>query len=526
MRYKAYSTMSFNVWLVINTVLMHYLPQLRLVGSFLQMRKFFKIGLKNMYKLPSKLHCLLSVFVIFAAQVAMGANAVTLETNKSVSNSTDSSTTIQNGAALATASLAPMLEKVLPAVVNIFVRGELPPDREKSAAPRSRHPLRPRNFEAPRKFEDVGTGVIIDAQNGYIVTNHHVVRDAQIITITLKDGRKLSAKIVGVDAPSDVAVLQVKARRLAQFSFGDSDKLRVGDFVSAVGSSFGLEQTVTSGVVSGLERNNLGIEGYENFIQTDASVNPGSSGGALVNMRGELIGVNTAIISPIPIAANIGVGLAIPSNMVASIAAQLIKYGKVERGVLGLLAQDVTPALVEVMHLSGADGAIVSQVMPGTPAATAGIKAKDVIISIMDKPIRSAAQVRNIVSLERVGTNIKLKMWRDNKIIEISAISIDPEKLKAAKQQERKSLFDGVELNDFNQLVDNEQIRGVEVLDMDQSSVAYSCGLRKADIILAAGNRSVAAIDELKKIIAENPKQLLLEVKRAMTGNVFLVLEE
>lgn len=418
-------------------------------------------------------------------------------------------------------SLAPMLQKVLPAVVNISVRGELPPMR----VPIVGRDMQRRNVEVSPKFEDLGSGVIVDAKNGYIVTNAHVVKDAQAITITLKDGRKLQAKVIGADAPSDVAVLQVEAHRLEQVSFGDSDKLRIGDFVSAIGSPFGLQQTVTSGVISGLERSNLGIEGYESFIQTDAPINMGNSGGALVDMQGELIGINTAIITPSPVGGSVGIGLALPSNMVRSVMEQLVKYGKVERGVLGVLAQDVTPALADAMHLPSAEGALVSQVLPNTPASEAGIKSKDVIISILDKPVRSAAHVRNIVSLQRVGSRIALKIWRDNKFINLSAVNIDPGKIKARKQAEEKQLLAGLELKSFNQLVDNEQIKGVQVLYVDSNSVAYSCGLREGDVILTAGNQPVSNIDDLKAAAAKNPKQLLLEVKRGMMGNIFVVLE-
>lgn len=422
----------------------------------------------------------------------------------------------------APASLAPMLKKVQQAVVNVAVRGELPPMR----IPIVNREMQRQEIGVVPKFEELGSGVIADAEHGYILTNAHVVKDAKVIIVTLNDGRKLPARVVGYDVPSDIGVLQIPPRRLAQIIFGDSDKLNVGDFVSAIGSPFGLQQTVTSGIVSGLERSNLGIEGYENFIQTDAPINPGNSGGALVNMQGELIGINTAIVTSTPTGGSVGVGLAIPSNMAKSVMQQIIKYGKVERGILGVLVQDVTPALSSAMHLPSAYGALVSQVIPNTPAAKAGIKRKDVIVELMNKPIRSAAHVRNIVSLERVGTKISMKVWRDQKLLNLEAITINPDKMQAAKEASAKQLLAGLELREFNQLVDNEQVRGVQAIYVDDNSIAYSCGLRAGDVILTAQDQPVTTISDLQKLANKNPTQLLLEVKRGSPGNIFLVLEE
>lgn len=428
---------------------------------------------------------------------------------------------IANNSKVMTASLAPMLKKVQSSVVNVAVHGELPPMR----IPIVTRQMQRQEIGVVPKFDELGSGVIADAEHGYILTNAHVVKDAKVIIVTLNDGRKLSARVVGYDIPSDIGVLQVPPRRLSQITFGDSDKLNVGDFVSAIGSPFGLQQTVTSGIVSGLERNNLGIEGYENFIQTDAPINPGNSGGALVNMQGELIGINTAIVTSGPRGGSVGVGLAIPSNMAKSVMEQLIKYGKVERGVLGVLVQDVTPALASAMHLQSEQGALVSEVVPNTPAAQAGLQRKDVIVAIMNKPVKTSAQVRNMVSLERVGTKISIKVWRDHKLMDLSAVIVNPDKIKAAKEANAKQLLAGLELREFNQLVDNEQVRGVQAIYVDDNSVAYSCGLRAGDVILTAQDKPVTTIDDLQKIANQNPAQLLLEVKRGSPGNVFLVLE-
>ena len=426
----------------------------------------------------------------------------------------------ENKAAVTT--LAPMLEKVLPAVVNVAVSGTLPtmhlPVLDKQ--------MQRRNVEVTPKFEELGSGIIFDAEKGYILTNAHVVKDAHLILVTLKDGRKQRAKVVGYDDLSDIAVLKIEAKKLQQICFADSDQAKIGDFVSAIGSPFGLQQTVTSGIISGLERSNLGIEGYENFIQTDAPINPGNSGGALVNMHGELIGINTAIITPSPIGGSVGVGLAIPSNMARDVANQLIKYGKVERGVLGVFVQDVTPSLAEALHLPMTDGALVTKVMPSSPATKVGFRSKDVIVAINTKAIRSASQVKNIVSLQRLGSKITTKIWRDNHFMNVVAVTVKADQLRETiKQNNTQNLLAGLELRNFNQLVDNEQITGVKVIRLEDNSLAYSCGLRVGDLILFADNRQVTDINELQTIVKTNAKKVLLEILRDKGAKFFLVLE-
>lgn len=412
-----------------------------------------------------------------------------------------------------TKTLAPVLQKVMPVVVNIATRGEVferkTPDVPPTAA----------------KFEGLGSGVIIDANNGYIITNAHVVKDARVITITLNDGRSMRAKVIGYDLPADIGVLQITAKKLKQAVFGDSDKLKVGNSVCAIGSPYGLEKTVTSGIVSGLERSSDKSRGFDSFIQTDASINIGSSGGALINMRGELIGINTAFVAPIPV--NVGIGLAVPSNMAKSIADQIIKHGKVKRGVMGVIVQNLTPALSEAISLpESKKGALVSEVIENSPAAKSGLRVKDVIIKIMGKPVHSSSQVVNIASLLPIGSEIKLIIHRDGKLISLTTTVIEPEDLEKSLQESSKNLISGLVLKDFNLLIDNKQTKGVEVLYVNDISVAYSGGLRPGDVILSVSGKPVTAISELQNIADKKPKKLLLEVKRGLRGTAFLVLEE
>jgi serine protease Do len=430
------------------------------------------------------------------------------------------------------ATLAPMLTKVMPAVVNISVRGQLPPiilpykKLPKELQPQPPSPLAPRpDIKITPRFEGIGSGVIVDAKHGYILTNAHVVKDAKIIIITLKDGRRLQGKTIGADKKSDIAVIQVKAKHLSAISFGDSDNLKVGDFVAAIGNPFGLNQTVTSGVISGLGRSHLGIEGYENFIQTDAPINPGNSGGALVDMQGKLVGINTAIVTPYLVGGSVGIGLAIPSNMAKSVMNQVIKYGKVKHSLIGVIVQNITPALADALHISKTTGALISEVSPGFPAAKAGIKDKDIIVSLNGKPIRNAFQVSNNIGLLRPGTKITLQVLRNNKRKTLHMITVSAKKAKAIQERLQKPLLTGLALRNFNQLENNQQITGVQVLDVDEFSLAYSSGLRPGDVILSANNESLSSIDQLKHIAGKHMDSLLLKVKREKGGDIFMVLE-
>src|ERR1700758_5459887 len=322
-------------------------------------------------------------------------------------------------------TLAPMIRKVSPAVVNVATRGTI---RERGAQnPLLDDPFFRRFFDVPpdagpreRPFQSAGSGVIFDARSGYIVTNAHVVENASEITVTLQDGRDLKADVVGSDAPSDVAVLKVKPDGLSQIPLGDSAKVEVGDFVVAIGNPFGLQHTVTSGIISGLSRSGINPDGYEDFIQTDASINPGNSGGALVNLKGELIGINTAILSRS--GGNIGIGFAIPVNMARSVMEQLIKYGSVKRGQLGVSMYTVTPDIAHSLGLARAGGALASQVVEGSPADKAGIRAGDVITSVNGQPVKSNSELRNAIGLLRVGDRMDIGLVRDGKPLRVTAV--------------------------------------------------------------------------------------------------------
>src|SRR5579864_9495881 len=322
-------------------------------------------------------------------------------------------------------TLAPMIKKVSPAVVNIATRGTI---RERGAQnPLLDDPFFRRFFDVPpdtgpreRPFQSAGSGVIFDARSGYIVTNAHVVENATEITVTLQDGRDLKADVVGSDTPSDVAVLKVKPDGLSQIPLGDSSRAEVGDFVVAIGNPFGLQHTVTSGIISGLSRSGINPDGYEDFIQTDASINPGNSGGALVNLRGELIGINTAILSRS--GGNMGIGFAIPVNMARSVMEQLVRYGAVHRGQLGVNMSTVTPAIAHSLGLASAIGALVSQVVEGSPADKAGLRVGDVITSVNGQPVKSNSELRNAIGLMRVGDSMDIGLVRDGKPMRVTAV--------------------------------------------------------------------------------------------------------
>jgi serine protease Do/serine protease DegQ len=317
-------------------------------------------------------------------------------------------------------TLAPVLKEAMPGVVNIAVRGTIPVKDN----PLYGDPFFRRYFDLPerppeREFQSAGSGVIVDAERGYVLTNNHVIAQADQVTVGLHDGRRLKAELVGTDPEVDIALLKVPAEDLVAVPLGDADKLEVGDFVVAIGNPFGLGQTVTSGIVSALGRSGLGIEGYEDFIQTDAAINPGNSGGALIDLRGRLIGINTAIVGPS--GGNVGIGFAIPVNMAREIMEQIVAYGTVRRGQLGVVVQDLTPELAEAFRLDVSRGAVIADVAPGSSAERSGLARGDVIVAVDGASIRDAGHLRNRIGLLRLGERVDLTVIREGERLSVTA---------------------------------------------------------------------------------------------------------
>lgn len=425
------------------------------------------------------------------------------------------------------ASIAPMLETVLPTIVNIRAQIKVTDFNTLREIIKQRGQTQDNDNNTsdqtlPSTFLSVGSGVIVDAKNGYIITNAHVVNDAQNITVTLSDARHFTAKVIGLDKPSDIAILQIKAKNLTATPIGDSNNVKVGDYVAAIGNPFGLSQTVTSGIVSALGRTQIGIESYENFIQTDAPINPGNSGGALINMQGQLIGINTAILAPNQ--GSIGIGFAIPANMAKSVMLQLIQYGNVKRGVLGVGAQDVSPELADAFKINITKGAVITYVLPSSPAQQAGLQAGDIITNINNVDIKTASDVVNIVGFLRVDSKINLNVLRNNKQLSVSVTLSDPKKRQQLIEQSDPFLH-GVGLQNFSLLSPiHGNIQGILVLAVTEDSNSWQSDLRPGDVITSVNQQKVHNIDELKAALAaSNSKIVLLNVLRG-PGALFLVI--
>jgi Do/DeqQ family serine protease len=307
-------------------------------------------------------------------------------------------------------TLAPVVSRITPGVVGISVRGRAREDNPLLQDPMVRRFFNLQPGPVERETEASGSGVIVDAAQGYVMTNAHVVENASNIEVTTKDNRRLTAKLIGRDPDTDIAVLQIPAGGLTAVAIGDSDRLQVGDFVLAIGNPFGLGQTVTSGIISALGRSGLGIEGYEDFIQTDASINPGNSGGPLVDLQGRVVGINTAILAPS--GANIGIGFAVPINMARQVMDQLINYGEIRRGRIGVAMQDLTPELAQALGTRHTQGAVIARVDPGSPAERAGLRTNDLVIAVNGAPMRSGTELRNRVGLSRIGDEVELTIDR------------------------------------------------------------------------------------------------------------------
>lgn len=414
-------------------------------------------------------------------------------------------------------SLAPMLERSMPAVVNISTSTQI----MVSENPLMQDPVFRQFFNIPNQLRQqqrnsLGSGVIIDSNEGYILTNNHVIDKADKIMVTLNDGRQLSAKLIGTDPEADVAIIQILAENLTMLPIADSSQLRVGDFVVAIGNPFGLGQTVTSGIVSALGRSGLGIEGYEDFIQTDASINPGNSGGALVNLRGELVGMNTAILAPS--GGNIGIGFAIPSNMVMTIKESLVKHGEVRRGLLGVTTQDLTSELVKAFNLKNKHGAAISRIESGSPAAKAGLEPGDIIVTANGRAIKNSHDVRNIVGLMQIGDNVELEYFRGNEKKRVTA-TIGKQELPQLAGDKLHRTLQGTLLS----VPVKAQNEGVLIEKVDATSNAWRLGLRPGDVIMSANRYRVRNIEELKRVI--DPKgPLLINIQRGQEG-FFVVLK-
>lgn len=433
-------------------------------------------------------------------------------------------------------TLAPMLKKALPSVVNISTSGKA----KMATNPLLNDPFFRRFFEEfggvelpnsqeqQQPTQSIGSGVIVDAAKGYVLTNHHVVSDADKIYVILQDKRKLEAKLVGSDKETDVALLQVKGDHLTTIPLGDSDALQVGDFAVAIGNPFGLGHTVTSGIISALGRSGLGIEGYEDFIQTDASINPGNSGGALINLKGELVGINTAILSGNG-GGNVGIGFSIPINMIKGVMQQLITHGEIKRGQIGVHIQDITPELKEAMHLKTESGALVAKVVEGGPADKAGIKTGDVITSVNGKPVQGSSALRNMVGLRELGEKIEISFIRgeETKTVTVEISKAENKEEVAMKPGDSKAGSELLQGAAFAPIPSGhplyKQVQGVMASEVALGSLAWQAGLRENDVIVSVNNRKVTTVKELIVAVKLNPKSILMNIRRGDSA-LFIVV--
>ena len=419
-------------------------------------------------------------------------------------------------------SLAPIIEEVAPAVVNISVSGTVV-----TTNPLSRDPFFGQFLPRPgrRQFQSAGSGVIVDAENGYILTNYHVIENAEEIDVALEDDRILEATVVGSDADSDIAVLKVEPEGLEEMPLGDSEELRVGDFVLAIGNPFRLQHTVTSGIVSGLGRTgiNRSREAYEDFIQTDASINPGNSGGALVNLRGELIGINTAIFSGT--GGNIGIGFAIPVNMARIVMNQIISFGSVQRGLLGVNISTITPEIAETYDLNDTSGAFVTEVSSGSAAEAAGLQIGDVIVSVDGESMDGPDPLRNSIGLLRPGETVTVGYLRDGSMLATSAtLGERGSSGQAQRLSEIAPEFEGAELATNNEARDDfDGTEGVLATTVEPESPAYENGLQTGDVITHVNRQRVRSLEEAREIIGSARSSVILQVARGNRGVLILM---
>ncbi len=407
-------------------------------------------------------------------------------------------------------SLAPMLSKVSPAVVNISSTSH----RRVAVNPFFSDPIMRLFFGLPavppsRELvqQSLGSGVVVNAKEGYILTNNHVIAGADQIQVTLTNGRTYKAKVIGADPTTDLAVIQIHAPDLVALPFADSSKLRVGDFVVAVGDPFGLGQSATSGIISGLQRQDLRRSGVQNYIQTDASINPGNSGGALVNLDGQLVGINSMIYSPS--GASAGLGFAIPSNLAADVMKQLIAHGKVERGSLGVDAQDLNPRVAAALGIRATSGALITNVLPDSPAAKAGLKPGDLVTSVNGKPVTDAQDLRNAQGLAPVGSTLKLGVDRGGRQLVIDA------KLTAISNEAAGASLDArLAGATFSDTSSDSGVEGVTVSNVAPGSRAERNGLAAGDIVVGVNNVATPDLAQLRRVFALHPRVLVLALVR------------
>ncbi len=460
-----------------------------------------------------------SILVLAGALVGLSSASFAADAQVLV----DQVVTKSNGAP----SLSPIIDKVLPAVVTINIEGskeveDMPGNFQFFFDdPFGFSPFgngRGRGHSTQRPFKALGSGVIVDAKMGYIVTNNHVVDEAKKITVSTHDGRQFEAKLIGADPQSDVALIQIKADNLSEVAYADSDLLKIGDFAIAIGNPFGLGHTVTYGIISGLGRS---VEGnsnqFENYIQTDAAINQGNSGGSLIDLHGNLIGINTAIIAPN--GGNVGIGFAIPANMVKSITEQLIKYGEVRRGFLGIMGGELTPDLAEKFGAKQNRGAFISQVMEGSAADEAGLKAGDIIVSVNKHPIHSFNELRARIATIGAGSKMTLGIIRDGKELskEVTLKKAESQKIDTSNKA-INSMFEGVELSNST-----GKIKGVEITDIDKNSVAARYGLQKGDIIVGVNREKITSVGELNSALSKSKGAQALNVVRG-NMNMYIII--
>ena len=419
-------------------------------------------------------------------------------------------------------TLAPMLKRVTPAVVNIAITSRSRMPRH----PMFDDPFFRRFFNIPRQQQErprrsVGSGVIVDAERGYVMTNHHVVSGADKLVVTLADRRSFDAELVGSDEGTDIALLRIEADGLTVLPFGDSEKLEVGDFVLAIGNPFGIGQTVTSGIVSALGRTGLNVGGYEDFIQTDASINPGNSGGALVDLDGRLVGINSAIMTPA--GGNVGIGFAVPTAMAREVMDQLVEYGEVRRGQLGIHIQDVTPSIAEALNLEEAEGALVSQVLPGSAAEAAGLQAGDVILTIDGRPVEDSTGLRNMIGLMRLGAEMEITYIRDGETRTLRA-KTGRSSRQILAESEAVDKFKGAEFRDLDPSHPQYgSVEGVLVAEVEEGSPAERNGLQPGDVVTAVNREKVRSVAEFSKAAAGAGGAIALNIRRG-AARLFLVI--